>query len=214
MRDDGDVRGAMGRLRRMYHGEPVQSVYAGTITAAYDRVRHDEETVARFAVAVIDDVTDDVRAAAERVRAHRAVMARHPEATDEGDLFGFQLASSPYYDAGWKGVNGGRLDADRRVLADAYLAEHPADDAAPVTAGWLESMGFQVKGGWWQLRCGDYEVYCYTSPSRPSGFVFKYESHDCLDDGDGAAILPDLPTRGDVRRLLAALKIATTEAVS
>lgn len=89
----------------------------------------------------------------------------------------------------------------------------PADDAAPVTAGWLESMGFQVKGGWWQLRCGDYEVYCYTSPSRPSGFVFKYESHDCLDDGDGSVILPDLPTRGDVRRLLAGLKIATTEAV-
>lgn len=112
MRDDGDVRGAMGRLRRMYHGEPVQSVYAGTITAAYDRVRHDEETVARFAVAVIDDVTDDVRAAAERlaewsaaerVRAHRAVMARHPEATDEG----CPLAA-----------------ADASAVADAYLAEH------------------------------------------------------------------------------------------
>lgn len=30
----------------------------------------------------------------------------------------------------------------RAILADAYLAEHPDDDGEPVTAEWLESLGF------------------------------------------------------------------------
>lgn len=34
------------------------------------------------------------------------------------------------------------LHADRAVLADAYLVEHPADDGEPVTEEWLRSVGF------------------------------------------------------------------------
>ena len=66
-------------------------------------------------------MTDDVRAAAERI-----VRSVH-ETVYTGPL-----------------ALQGKL-ADALVLADAVLTEHPADDGEPVDEAWLRAAGFTVK---------------------------------------------------------------------
>jgi hypothetical protein len=94
------------------------------------------------------------------------------------------------------------------AVASAYLAEHPADDAEPVDEAWLESVGFVH---------GDSAI---GSPRMNSPRAPVDETQVVTIESDGAAyydvddghwvILPDVETRGDVRRLCAALGIELT----
>jgi hypothetical protein len=93
---------------------------------------------------------------------------------------------------------------DRAVLADAYLAEHPADDDEPVTEEWLRAVGFvthrqgvaidmglRSRGGPW--------LYFACCP----GLV----NPDWMFDDGRLLAAPDLNTRGHVRRLCEALGV-------
>ena len=89
---------------------------------------------------------------------------------------------------------------DRADVSRAYLAEHPADDAEPLTISWLQSV---------LLRCnvtayGTLENDLFTFRSGPDGAwaVWTWQM-----DRDGEACLVVVKTRGDVRRLAAALGI-------
>lgn len=85
------------------------------------------------------------------------------------------------------------LGEDLQAVADAYLAEHAADDGEPVTEEWLRSVGFK-RESWHplQLDCdSDIDIRC-----TPELLVVGHRS----DEWDVKAN----PTRGDVRRLCAA----------
>jgi hypothetical protein len=87
------------------------------------------------------------------------------------------------------------------VLAHAYLADHPADEDEPVTEDWLRSIGLKLRMGFgfpvtktmslWDSRNG-------------WGLYF----HGGLgDSAEGETKIAKVATRGQVRRLLAALGI-------
>jgi len=60
--------------------------------------------------------------ARKRVRAHRAVLVKN-RTQSEKDLFGSQLAASPYSDAPRGGVDSGRLQEDMRLIVTVALGE-------------------------------------------------------------------------------------------
>ena len=88
------------------------------------------------------------------------------------------------------------------MLAESYLAEHPADDAEPVTEEWLLSVGFK--------RAEDDPVILVL-PSTDTGRAMTYVTIEpCelrLEADDGGSIWIGERTRGDVRRLCTALGI-------
>lgn len=113
-------------------------------------------------------MSDELRAAAERLRRYYA-----------GDR------------SAYKGSPG---DAAGVYTGDVLrlLAEHPADDAEPVTDEWLESIGHP------------------TPPEPPQRGGHRWMV--LVVDGKGSSYrLPNAATRGDVRRLLAALKVTPGE---
>lgn len=92
-----------------------------------------------------------------------------------------------------------RMDAAARELADAYLAEHPADDGDLVTGEWLVAHGFDSADSFaWDLH-----------PIRMEWF--QGDTWEAVISN--AVIVPDMGTRGAVRRLLACLGVqrAATE---
>ena len=117
-------------------------------------------------------MTDDVRAAAERIT--RSVH----EAVYTGPL---SLQ--------------GKL-ADALIVADAVLAEHPADDGEPVTEAWLRAAGFTVNPLRDRLEVGPAQWWHFAN---------------CVLGIDHHTGFWTLPTRGHVRRLCAALGIPITE---
>lgn len=121
-------------------------------------------------------MTDDVKAALERRRANpgwRGMYYPYPAAVD-----------------------------DAIILADAYLAEHPADDGEPVTADWMRSFA-PNPGLYFPLNDDESGVW----------FVFNPEGcYMAISDGvNRSAELPVPPTRGHVRRLCAALGVELKE---
>lgn len=81
-------------------------------------------------------MTDELRAACERLRRYQA-------ASDANDV----AAMDAVYDA--HGNNPDNCDSiweDQADVADAYLAEHPADDDEPITEDWLAANRFQDRG--------------------------------------------------------------------
>lgn len=94
-------------------------------------------------------------------------------------------------------------DADRAVLADAYLAEHPADDAEPVTEEWLKSEVGMTVPSWhtYEPRLlrevvddeGRWDMRLWWAIERRSFEI-------------GGRTVP-VATRGDVRRLFSALGV-------
>ena len=86
------------------------------------------------------------------------------------------------------------------TLAKAYLAEHPADDEEPVTGDWLLSIGFEPDATHLVLRRfgpdenGKIQVYLLDRRWLLHGTRIKM-----------------LCTRGDVRRLCAALRVPLKE---
>ena len=108
-----------------------------------------------------------------------------------------------------------RHDRDVGLLADAYLAEHPADEHEPVTEGWLRARGFADRP---KERPTDDLVL--VSPEGETGHhLFWSENREGYDHnswfyGDDylrAVNLLDRPTRGHVRRLCAALGVTLHE---
>ena len=77
--------------------------------------------------------------------------------------------------------------ADRELMADAYLAEHPEDDEEPVTEKWLDSV-FGPDG---------LEIQCHDEWGQAITWF----------EGLGSVLIPMPKTRGDVRRLCKALGI-------
>jgi hypothetical protein len=101
-------------------------------------------------------------------------------------------------------------DADMRAgiaLARAWLAEHPADEDTPIDSGWLKEIGFYGYPNGTDLKIGNYpKGNCL---SRMIGERDKYTIW-AVNSGwlaDGA----EPRTRGDLRRLCAALGIELKE---
>lgn len=162
--------------------------------------------------------SSDVRAAAERLREHRRVclVMRHPR-------------ESPYthleVSTGAAELIPGAEQKDLLTLANAYLAEHPADDGEPADADWLRSVGFLPDGDVDKpdapLAIGLY--YGRTDDEIENGIVAgrhllighagdaMVEEYDEGGTVVGCVEMPSLPTRGHVRRLCAALGVALPE---
>lgn len=84
------------------------------------------------------------------------------------------------------------------MLADAWIAEHPADDGDPVDEAWVKGLGFEqyeyVPYTW--LKCGHLQYV----PSRDPPFCIV-----------GGWPVIRVETRGHVRRIAAALGIELKE---
>ena len=91
-------------------------------------------------------------------------------------------------------------------LAKAWLAEHPADDAEPLTAEWLKSVGFTDRGE----RPGRSMAIHHFPPTGEYMLTFKWIGATMIlayvFDSMVAESKRDW-TRGDARRLCAALGI-------
>ena len=95
---------------------------------------------------------------------------------------------------------------DMKALADAYLAEHPADDGEAVTFDWCIANRFREisSGGDVPVRVEslDEAVLISFDLHHASLYIAKAaKNRDTM-----ALYLFDDPTRGQVRRLIAALK--------
>lgn len=118
-------------------------------------------------------------------------------------------ADNPYWcpeDVGYVEVD--QYAEDKRILADAYLAEHQEDDNELVTAQWVRSIGFTDRHQHDIDRGGLSKRHQSGSPSLFWGFEplrlvdrwYVVENHKSVE-------VADLETRGRVRKLLAALGI-------
>lgn len=130
------------------------------------------------------DATDELRAAAERRRA-------------------FLNGECPYRgDVEWNGYVYALAEElrDMRILAAAYLDEHPADDDELVIEEWLRSVGFVDEDHEWLTLFPD-DSDCRVTYDRQNGEI-KVET--VIAEGFR---LPHVKTRGDVRLLCRALGI-------
>lgn len=82
-------------------------------------------------------------------------------------------------------------------LARAYLAEHPADDGEPVTVEWLAECGFERNARYFTLP--NYSGNLFDVVLWADGFNVRWDGHT------------NCKTRGEVRRLCAALGIQLAE---
>ncbi len=138
---------------------------------------------------------DAIRSAAERYAAHTAATS--------GEQTVVAFSRSPYFvsrPAGSWTWDEYALRADQATLARAYLAAVPADDGEPVDRAFLEALG------WVDVTLGIPRMQ-----PKDNTFDLAIERHA---DGtwliSGERKLVANPTRGSVRRLLAALAGAGT----
>lgn len=96
------------------------------------------------------------------------------------------------------GKPGCRRAAAVRV-ARAWLAEHPADDGEPVSGEWLRSIGFTGPDGLLGIIYGEVELTTTTSSRWLVGNPSEIHGE--------SVYIPAPTTRGDVRRLCAALGV-------
>jgi hypothetical protein len=113
-----------------------------------------------------------------------------------------ELPSTVYDDAPAKVQE--RYRNDCLFLAAHYLAEHPSDEAEPVTVEWLVSIGGQLlehdsKCVWYRVRFGDYLLYKHEH-TVPAYCKFY-----------GRVIELSSDTRGVFRRLCQALGVTLKE---
>jgi hypothetical protein len=95
------------------------------------------------------------------------------------------------------------IGLDYDLIVSLYLAEHPADDAEPVTEEWLSSVvgrGATVRIG------GGFTVSFYLSSPPDITYENGVPAHGYGYES-GCTDLPSCPTRGDVRRLCYALGV-------
>jgi hypothetical protein len=141
-------------------------------------------------------VSDELRAALERLRRYDAEgLLAYGGPGDADKLHG--TAAVEMYQAA---INS--RDADRAILADAYLAERPADDDLPVTEEWLRAVGFVWREDWmsWVSDGCDQCIQVSRSVEAPKEWTLQYERDFCWPHA--------LIVRSDLRRLCAALGIA------
>jgi hypothetical protein len=87
------------------------------------------------------------------------------------------------------------------LLANAFAAEHPADDDEPVTVEWLLAEGF--------IRSEAFTGYLmlfFEGKSKDSLFAKVFDEGIGIFSGPGREQLQFNPTRGQLRRLLSALE--------
>ena len=96
---------------------------------------------------------------------------------------------------------------DIGTLADAYLAEHPADDAEPISEEWLRSVWFvAVESDMGRNYSDHFEI---EAASKGTLNLWEFnQTGDWLINGFDSW---PLKSRGDVRRLCAALGIQLKE---
>jgi len=134
-------------------------------------------------------------------------------------------ADADDHDGGYPATEEGRRQSllDHAALADAYLAEHPADDDEAITEDWLREVGFKSK------TYQESEVLALNIPKGVIGDTQWIELEDetngvfllcrwseLYEDYDGDDLPPDrvevvCRTMGQLRRLCAALGIELTE---
>lgn len=101
---------------------------------------------------------------------------------------------------------------DTARVAKAYLAEHPADDGEPLTRDWAKTCGWSHVAGASGVGAALYHdeanLYAHTPPAK-SGLPWCVElwPEDALSNGKGPYRAVTVRTRGDLRRLCAALGI-------
>jgi hypothetical protein len=92
--------------------------------------------------------------------------------------------------------------SDAYKVADAYLAEHPADDGEPITADWLRSALPVTRSVFPSKDCVSFLIDC------------KFDI-ECFFGRRWVAVFSvfilEMKTRGDVRLLCRALQIDLTE---
>lgn len=138
-------------------------------------------------------MSEDLRAAAERMRSYLSYLADKEARVDAEHPYGVN-----HWAGGWY-FNNEQYRRDGLMLRDAYLAEHPADDSESVTFEWLESIGFYRDGTHIDdpLTCCESAIYLSPDHNDETVWVVFVEVYE----------LGHVKTRGDVRRLLAALGI-------
>ena len=103
-------------------------------------------------------------------------------------------------------INSPRLQWDGDLWA-VYLAEHPADDDEPVTAEWLESVGWEAYpdtgNRMWHSRSATLIMIDLRNPGE-TWLCHGSSAH-------GWDYITKSTTRGDVRRLCSALGIQLKE---
>ena len=89
-------------------------------------------------------------------------------------------------------------------ICDAYLAEHPADDEAPIDEAWLRSVGFYESAEYG----GDREIWLIDIADSTDDSICcnLYTTRIELWIGSRYITIPG-KTRGDVRRICAELGI-------
>ena len=127
--------------------------------------------------------SEELRAAAERIR--RFKSGEHPFA-----IYGEDDAATQ----GWH---------DRKILAEAYIAEHPADDETGLSVEWMTAVGFRQTGaGWWRVgKHGRETLALDYHDNTESGDVFSLPTNRFMP----LRVL--VATRGQLRRLCAALGV-------
>jgi hypothetical protein len=121
-------------------------------------------------------VSDELRATAERLIKFVAMYRLHPQSH--------------------KGLE------DAQSVARAYLAEHPADDAEPLTEEWLRAAGFETRDGRLCLGARLQFTHCNGWNAWWGIDGLAYAS---------SRLVNGLNTRGHVRRLCQCLGIALKE---
>ncbi len=92
-----------------------------------------------------------------------------------------------------------------KAVAEAYLAEHPADDGDGLSVEWMQAVGFvQSGGGWWRLGEGTNSMALDYHDNTEVGDVFR------LPSGSYTPGI-NVQTRGQLRRLCAALGVPLKE---
>ena len=89
---------------------------------------------------------------------------------------------------------------DEATLADAWLADHPAEDSLPVAATWLSAAVEEPPGyqGWWKWAVGPLTLRVWQAGECWAVALWH-------DDTLTGTLLPAVETRGQLRRLLDAL---------
>lgn len=125
----------------------------------------------------------------------------------------FKAANCPLWHNAYRIASGkplGMTWREAEEVARAYLAEHPADDAEPVTPEWLQAEGFSVVHTHADIEIDTAKGWTLFLRIR----FFSMEASICqhrmsASESDGLALAgTKLATRGHVRRLAAALGIA------
>jgi hypothetical protein len=131
----------------------------------------------------------DIQAAAERYAKHKA-----------GGIE--RIGESPYWLQDWFALSGGTLDtgklnADRAVLANAYLSLAPRlaemeREREPITLQWLEDIGLMARSA--------IDLFSPVGGTNQWGVSFR------------GWVLPPIQTRGELRALCKFLGISLKEA--